>query len=289
MKRILYTVLSLTFTSSCVLAQQIPNAGFETWTTGNPDNWATSNAAPLYTNVTKSTTAHGGSASARGDVVSILGSPVNIQPTLQSGPTGEGFAIASRPAAISGWYQFTSVNSDRFGVNVALFKGGVNGTVVANAALADPTSRATWFQFNVPFIYVSAETPDVCVIQHQIISPTGPNPSLGSFFLLDDLAFSGATGVDAGSSSPRSFVLHQNYPNPFNPSTLITYDLPAAANVRLSVYNLLGQEVASLVQERLDAGTHRAAFNGQGTPSGMYLVRLQADGLTQTRSMLLVK
>jgi hypothetical protein len=289
MKCPLYAMLMLILASSAVLAQQIPNAGFETWSSGNPENWATSNAPPIYTNVTKSTTAHGGSASVRGDVVSILGSPVNIQPTLQSGPTGEGFAISSRPAAITGWYQFTSVNGDRFGVNVALFKGGVNGTVVANAAIADPTSRITWYQFNVPFIYVSAETPDVCIIQHQIISPTGPNPSIGSYFLLDDLAFGPATGIGAESSAPRAFALHQNYPNPFNPSTVITYDLPAAANVRLTVFNLLGQEVATVVQERMDAGTHHTSFNGAGLPSGMYLVRLQADGFTQTRSMLLVR
>lgn len=290
MTRALYTLLQLVLVSSMVLAQQIPNAGFETWAAGNPENWATSNAAPVYVNVTQSSTAHGGGASARGDVVSILGSPVNIQPVLQSGPTGEGFAISSRPAAITGWYQFTSVNGDLFGVNVILFKGGIDGTAVASAVIANPTSHSTWTQFNIPFAYLSADVPDVCDIQFQIINPTtGSNPSIGSFFLLDDLAFSGATGVGAQRDTPLSFALHQNYPNPFNPSTMITFDLPASAIVRLGVFNVLGQEVATLVQERMDAGTHRVAFNGGVTPSGMYLVRLQADGLTQSRTMLLVK
>jgi hypothetical protein len=233
-----------------VAAQVIPNAGFETWTNGAPDDWTTSNDAPVLVNVTKSTTAHSGSASARGEVVNI-GGPVNLQPVLQSGPAGHGFAIASRPMAITGWYQFTSVGSDRFGVNVVLFKGGVSGTPVANAALADPASRGAWYQFNVPFIYLSAEVPDLCVIQHQIISSTtGSNPSLGSFFLLDDLVFSGATDVEAEVTAPKTFALHQNFPNPFNPSTMISFDLPGASDVRLTVFDMLGRKVSTLVHPR---------------------------------------
>ena len=274
---------------SAMFAQQIPNPGFETWTNGTPNDWATSNAAPVLVNVTKSTTAHSGTGSARGDVVNI-GGPVNLQPVLQSGPTGEGFAISSRPAAITGWYQFTSIGSDRFGINVVLFKGGASGTPVANAALADPASRAAWYQFNVPFVYLSAEVPDVCVIQHQIIAPTtGANPSLGSFFLLDDLAFSGATDVASDLHAPRTFALHQNFPNPFNPSTVISFDLPAAHEVRLAVFDMLGRQVSVLLQERRAAGRHDVTFNATGLPSGTYLVRLQADGFTGTRSMVLVK
>lgn len=275
--------------ASGVAFAQIPNPGFESWTGGNPDNWATSNAAPVYTNVTASATAHGGSTSARGDVINI-GGPVNIQPVLQSGPTGEGFAISTRPAAITGWYRFTSVEADRFGVNVVLFKGGVDGTAVANAAIADPTPRADWYQFNVPFTYVSAETPDVCVIQHQIVAPLGgANPHIGSWFLLDDLAFSGTTDVAGPAGKPRTFALHQNYPNPFNPSTVISFDLPTASDVRLTVCDLLGREISTLVQERRSAGRHEVTFNAAGRPSGTYLVRFQADGITRTRSMLLLR
>lgn len=273
---------------SSATAQQIPNAGFEAWTNNAPDNWATSNAAPAYTNVTKSTTAHGGSASVRGEVVSVGG--FAIQPALQSGAGGEGFAISSRPVSITGWYQYSPVQSDRFSINVSLFKGGASGTPVAIAAVADPTAYGAWHQFSVPFNYLSAETPDVCIIQHQIVAPLGGTfPHAGSWFLLDDLAFSGATDVANDGNTPHAFALHQNFPNPFNPGTVVRYDLPAPSDVRLAVFDMLGRQVAVLVQERKPAGQHSLTFNAGALPSGTYLVRLQADGLTQTRSMLLVK
>ena len=131
---------------------QIPNSGFESWTLTVPDGWVTSNAAPIYTNVTKSTTAHTGLAAIRGDAVQF--SIVVMAPTIQSGPGGHGFAYAQRPTAITGWYQFNSAGGDRFGVNVGLFKGGDTGTLVALAASADPTTQSAYTQFSVPFNYL---------------------------------------------------------------------------------------------------------------------------------------
>lgn len=288
MNRLATLVIFLSFVTSTVFAQ-IPNAGFETWTGGAPDTWATSNAGSIYINLTQSSTAHGGSSSARGEVISI-GGVTAYQPILQAGTGGTGFAYASRPGSITGWYQFNSVQADRFGVNVVLYKGGTSGTVIANAAVADATTRSGWYQFNVPFTYVGAGDPDLCIIQFQIIAPVGGSqPHVGSSFLLDDLAFSGVSGIAAGTNGPHTFALHQNYPNPFNPSTVLSFDLPRAATVRLSVFNLLGQEVATPVHERLEAGTHRVPFSGAHLPSGTYLVRLQADASVQVRSMTLVR
>ncbi len=88
---------------------------------------------------------------------------------------------------------------------------------------------------------------------------------------------------------PVSYALSQNTPNPFNPSTVISFQIPVAGNVRLSVYNVAGQEVARLVDRRLAAGSHSAVFNGGGRASGVYFYRLQAEGFTQSRKMLLIK
>ena len=84
-------------------------------------------------------------------------------------------------------------------------------------------------------------------------------------------------------------VLKQNHPNPFNPSTTITWHLPAAGELRLAVYNLLGQEVALLQDGWMSAGTHNAAFDGAGLPSGVYIYRLECGDAVLTRSMHLVK
>ena len=97
------------------------------------------------------------------------------------------------------------------------------------------------------------------------------------------------TAVRQVSEAPVSFNLAQNYPNPFNPSTMIRFSLPERQTVSLRVYNLLGEEVASLVNETLTAGEHVVEFNAQGLASGMYLYKLQAGSLTQTKRMLLVR
>ena len=95
---------------------------------------------------------------------------------------------------------------------------------------------------------------------------------------------------------PKAFTLKQNFPNPFNPSTTISYDLPTNAIVRLRVYNMLGEEITSLVNGYKPAGSYRAQFNANNIASGIYLVRIEAiDGahpknsFTQTRKMILLK
>ncbi len=79
------------------------------------------------------------------------------------------------------------------------------------------------------------------------------------------------------SRTPASSALHQNYPNPFNPSTVIRYDLSRAGTVRLTVYNLLGEEVALLVRGSQAAGTYTVRFNAVDLPTGAYLYRLEVQ------------
>jgi hypothetical protein len=88
---------------------------------------------------------------------------------------------------------------------------------------------------------------------------------------------------------PTEFYLTQNYPNPFNPETVIEYRLPFKGKVTLSIYNILGDEVAVLVQGQQDAGTHRILFDGSDLPSGIYLYRLKTNDTMETRRMILLK
>jgi hypothetical protein len=88
---------------------------------------------------------------------------------------------------------------------------------------------------------------------------------------------------------PTAFALHQNYPNPFNPQTVIRYDLPENALVRLVVYDLLGREVATLVNQRQEAGYYTIPFMADNLSSGVYFYQLTAGELTQIQKMLLVR
>lgn len=88
---------------------------------------------------------------------------------------------------------------------------------------------------------------------------------------------------------PGDITLSQNYPNPFNPVTNIQYQIPSDMQVELTVYNTLGQEVATLVDDQVQAGTHEVSFDGSSLASGVYIYRLQADGQVITNQMTLVK
>lgn len=95
--------------------------------------------------------------------------------------------------------------------------------------------------------------------------------------------------VSAAGVFPRSMYLSPNYPNPFNPSTSISFELPGAAHVKLEVYNLLGQKIATLLEETREAGTHTVTWNASDVSSGVYFYRLTAGDFIQTRKMMLLK
>ncbi len=87
---------------------------------------------------------------------------------------------------------------------------------------------------------------------------------------------------------PQSFLLRQNYPNPFNPSTTVSYELNQKCHVRLRVFDLLGREVTTLVNERQSAGVYHVRFDGSGTPSGVLFYQLIGNGKAVTRTMMLL-
>lgn len=95
--------------------------------------------------------------------------------------------------------------------------------------------------------------------------------------------------VEQSQSKPKNFVLYQNYPNPFNPSTVIRYSLPVNGLVALKMYNLLGQEVATLVNEVKQPGEYIVTWDARGLASGMYFYRLRAGSFVETKKMLLLK
>jgi len=99
-----------------------------------------------------------------------------------------------------------------------------------------------------------------------------------------------ATAVNENKSNrPAAYSLSQNYPNPFNPSTTISYELPSSSRVTLKIFNLLGQEIATLVDGQQDAGSHSLQWNAANVSSGVYFYRLQTENFSQTKKLMLLK
>ncbi len=91
------------------------------------------------------------------------------------------------------------------------------------------------------------------------------------------------------ANTPEEFMLEQNYPNPFNPATIISYALPQSSHTKITVFNSLGQRVATLINKVQPAGNHEVSFNAEQLNSGMYIYRIEAGSFTQTRKMMLIK
>ena len=112
-----------------------------------------------------------------------------------------------------------------------------------------------------------------------------PGDSLSNRITLEDLT----SAVDARDLTPSTFSLEQNYPNPFNPTTNIRFSVPANGKVKLVIYNLLGQDVATLVDEYRYAGKYSVEFDAKNLTSGIYFYKLEADNKVMSKKLMLLK
>ena len=138
-------------------------------------------------------------------------------------------------------------------------------------------------------------------VQSLAVSPNeaGPNGACGTYLFAG--TYGGGvwrrplsemtTSVQQSSNRdvPKDFALEQNYPNPFNPSTRIKFQVPSSGFMSLRMYDVLGREVATLVNEELKAGSHEATFDATGLASGVYYYQLRAGEFTQTKRLLLLR
>jgi len=123
-----------------------------------------------------------------------------------------------------------------------------------------------------------------------VVTVTAQDLQYNDFFAYSFPINIGLTDVQSKDQElPTDFSLSQNYPNPFNPSTTIKFGLPKESNVVLKVYNILGEEVATLVNNVMPAGYHIINFDATKLASGMYIYRIQASDFVQVKKMLLMK
>ncbi|MCH7772904.1 MAG: T9SS type A sorting domain-containing protein [Bacteroidetes bacterium] len=166
------------------------------------------------------------------------------------------------------------------------------------------TSNSTGYiagQFEVGSLPLIMKTTDVGITwEKQVLTEVGILNSI--FFVNDDVGFAcgrvglmlkttsgGVTDVADENNLPFDFSLVQNYPNPFNPSTSIQYAVSSRQFVSLKVYDVLGNEVATLVNEEKPAGSYKVEFDGTDLTSGIYFYRIEAGSFIETKKMILIK
>jgi hypothetical protein len=194
------------------------------------------------------------------------------------------------------WSQKRDMPTARYGFQTYLVRGriyAIGGTQTISGALRavevyDPASD-TWETLEDMPEALAWFAGAVVNEKIYVISGTSDGGYSGTGDVWEYTPPSFADGVEASYELPAHFVLEQNYPNPFNPTTVVRYQLPAAGDVTLAVYDLLGREVAVLVRGRVDAGVHEVTFDASGLSSGVYLYRLSAGDFVQARRLLFLK
>jgi len=213
---------------------------------------------------------------------------IGIQ-TFITGQKAEAYVAAIKPAA-SQLISFKTIAR----LNGALTNGLVelsinNGSTwttvktLNSNSYADWTNRQnTWFKETISLADYAGKN---VIIRFNLVS-SGSEGSFGWF--IDDILLETGTSV-SGEEVVSVFSLEPNYPNPFNPSTKLSFSLPVQGKVTLKVMNILGQEMATLVDGIRPAGMNEVVFDAKGLPSGVYFYRISAAGQTLTRKMILSK
>ncbi len=270
------------------LQAQIPNPGFENWTSGNPDGWLTTNFPPLIVNVTQSNDSHTGSWAVRGEVIDFM---FPIPPILNTGSlTSPGFPISDKITGISGFYKFSPVGGDIFLVAAEVGVATASDTTIIGSGVFSIGAAVSQYDFfSLDIIYFDTGIPNWANITISIIDTSGTTSGhVGSTMWADD--FDIIVGIDdIISDNPTEYELYQNYPNPFNPSTIINYQVPELSFVTLRVYDVLGSEIETLVNKEKPMGSYTVEFSAQNLPSGVYFYQLKAGDFIQTKKMVLMK
>jgi hypothetical protein len=261
------------------LSAQIPNAGFENWTAGDPDNWVTSNNnSASVTNIFQSANAHSGTSAVRLETWTYQG--FWFGGTIACPSVGNFFPVnAGQPAAFTGWYISNFAGGDKLTINTALQQGG---TTVAGGTTDITNNTSVYQQFSFPFIYSPSNAiPDSGAIAMTEYTSGNQATGLhsGTYVILDDLAFGSPNSVKEYSPNGS---LEKIYPNPSNETSWIEYSLAETNPVNISVYDVNGNLVSMLIDQEQSAGRYRIAVESSKMTAGIYLVKMQCGNEIST-------
>ena len=278
-----HSILTALLILTTPLMAQIPNASFENWTNGEPDGWATSNSPPNFITVTASTESHSGTKALRGQVITDNNGVLH-RPIVFAGSDGGGFSVNQRYSALRGYYRFLPATADQCIITVTMLR---NGSQIGNGEFVASHEVQPYTLFVAPITYSSNESPDWVTIS---ITTFCWGLAAGTVFYVDDLSFANPTAVaEQIGAIPTSYKLEQNFPNPFNPETTIQLSLAQGAFVSLRVFDILGKEVARLLNERKEPGTYSVPWDASAMPSGVYYYQLKTEDFTAAKKLAVIR
>jgi hypothetical protein len=251
------------------LSAQVPNAGFENWTSGIPDNWFTSNISSIATPVTQFSPGHTG-VCAKGQPVfsSVLND--TVAPFIYSGNVGLGFPITQAYATLEFYYQCNLTAGDLFSAVVVIYDASYN--IIAASSEDIPTSVSGWTHIAIPINYISSGAANAAISFTLLPNPasSATQPALTSTFLIDDVSLTGLVAItEIMEEADNAFV----YPNPANNVVSVSLHNSANGKAEITVYDLLGNAVKKISSERTSSRFEHK-FSVADLRSGIYPVRI---------------
>ncbi|MCG3166922.1 MAG: hypothetical protein POELPBGB_02705 [Bacteroidia bacterium] len=277
MNKLFTLILSGFIINFSALAQSLPNAGFENWTAGsgydNPNNWNTLNSSTSFlgiATVSKSTDAHGGTYSLRGET-KFIGAPFN-QPAPALVTTGTinvttqaiegGIATSERPDSITGWMKYAPVNTDTGYIEVLLYANNYQDTI-GRAKYYTPVALSSWTYFSAAIEYYSTNAVEASRVI--LLPSSGYQPVVGSVVQFDDLAFVTSTGIDENTNYAFNV-----YPNPATDELFVKN--PYSQTLTMKIYDVTGKKVSEL-----NIGINTTRTNISTYSPGVYLYTLTGN------------
>lgn len=209
----------------------------------------------------------------------------NISQQTQPAGVSNGGYVKMEDSGTIAWKNVGLGNGDKFDLRIRyrLPFGNKNQELLLNGEVSDTlffTGNTSWNVF------------DTTITVSETLNEIGIQKYFG-YMDFDYMEISinalSVSNEDDSEAIPENFMLNQNYPNPFNPTTIISYDIPKAGVVKLSVYNMLGQNVANLINKQQSAGSYDVQWDAKNVSSGIYIYRLEVGSFISTKKMILVK
>lgn len=267
---------------------QIPNASFENWSGGDPEEWETSNEDAAGS-VTQSSNAHTGSSAVALNVINMGGGIYMGGALILDGNSDdELIPVSSPPDAIHGWYIANFISGDR----VQVSSGVVKDTVGSGVALSYITeSSSVYKEFIINYTYPLLKEGDSVSMTFNLVGGSKYFAHLGSNIIIDDLFF-GAANNTTGTGEviqEGNISLEQNQPNPATDKTNIIYSLTTASPVTLEIFDLLGRKIKTVVNTYQTPGRYKAILDVSDLSAGNYLYQLTAFGAVRTDRLVVIK
>lgn len=287
-KILLYQFLLALIIISAPIYAQILNNGFEQWNEGEPIDWITSNQWFSKT-VSQTANSHSGLSALKLQTLSI--GTFLIPAIISAGTDGYGFPVSQRHGQLSLYYKFHKTVSTAYLYIAVGFKK--NGETIGEEFISITEASDDFTALNIPIRYLSNEVPDSAVIVMQVSDQVSDTSASGSYAVIDDISFNAVSDVEEDDIKLSDCVLEQNYPNPFNPSTKISWQSSVGSHQTLKIFDILGNEVISLVDEYKPAGSYEVEFSlatsNPNLVSGIYFYQLTAGNFNQIKKMILLK